>query len=79
MTWWVERNYRVHRPHTSYSRPRDGRANPAPNQACIEFFARLLKVPHSSVTIASGHCSNKIVLVMGIPADQVMQRPEIGI
>ena len=30
--------------------PVEGRAN----EACIEFFAKLLKVPRSSVTIASG-------------------------
>jgi uncharacterized protein (TIGR00251 family) len=30
--------------------PIEGRAN----QACIEFFAKLLNVPRSSVTIASG-------------------------
>ncbi|MGA7321235.1 MAG: DUF167 domain-containing protein, partial [Candidatus Sulfotelmatobacter sp.] len=30
--------------------PIDGKAN----EACIEFFAKLLKVPRSSVTIASG-------------------------
>ena len=33
--------------------PKDGKAN----DACIEFFARLLKVPRSSVTIASGQTS----------------------
>jgi len=33
--------------------PVDGRAN----DACIEFFAKLLKVPRSSVTIASGESS----------------------
>jgi uncharacterized protein (TIGR00251 family) len=37
------------------SPPIDGRAN----QACIEFFAKLLKVPRSSVTIASGQTSQK--------------------
>lgn len=35
------------------SPPVEGRAN----QACIEFFAKLLKVPRSSVTIASGQSS----------------------
>ena len=30
--------------------PVEGRAN----EACVEFFAKLLKVPRSSVTIASG-------------------------
>ena len=33
--------------------PVEGRAN----EACIEFFAKLLKVPRSSVTIASGQTS----------------------
>ena len=51
--------------------PADGRAN----QACIEFFAKLLKVPHSSVTIASGQSRrNKIIQVVGIPAEEVMRR-----
>jgi len=40
------------------SPPTDGRAN----QACIEFFAKLLKVRQSSVTIASGLSSrNKVI------------------
>jgi hypothetical protein len=48
--------------------PADGKAN----QACIEFFAKLLKVPRSSVTIASGHASrNKVIRVAGLPADEV--------
>ncbi|MGA9977020.1 MAG: DUF167 domain-containing protein [Candidatus Sulfotelmatobacter sp.] len=51
--------------------PVDGRAN----QACIEFFAKLLKVPRSSVTIASGQSSrNKVVRVAGLTADEVRQR-----
>jgi uncharacterized protein len=53
------------------SPPVDGRAN----QACIEFFAKLLKVPRSSVTIASGQSSrNKVVRVAGLSADEVRQR-----
>jgi len=56
------------------SPPIDGRAN----QACIEFFAKLLKVPRSSVTIASGQSSrNKVVRVAGLTADEVRQRLEI--
>jgi uncharacterized protein (TIGR00251 family) len=40
--------------------PADGRAN----RACIEFFAKLLKVPRSSVTIASGQGNrNKVIRV----------------
>ena len=46
--------------------PIEGRAN----EACIEFFAKLLKVPRSSVTIASGHSSrNKVVRVVGLTAE----------
>jgi uncharacterized protein len=45
--------------------PTDGRAN----QACIEFFSKLLEVPRSSVTIASGAGSrNKVLRVAGITA-----------
>jgi uncharacterized protein (TIGR00251 family) len=51
--------------------PVDDRAN----QACIEFLAKLLKVPRSSVTIASGQSSrNKVVRVAGLTADEVRQR-----
>src|SRR5438552_4645232 len=43
--------------------PVEGRAN----EACIEFFARLLKVPRSSITIASGRCSRlKVIRITGI-------------
>jgi uncharacterized protein len=49
----------------------DGRAN----EAYIEFFAKLLKVPQSSVTIASGQSSrNKVIRVVGISAQQVHKR-----
>jgi uncharacterized protein len=52
----------------------DGRAN----QDCIEFLAKLLKVPRSSVTIASGQSSrNKVVRVAGLTADEVRLRIEI--
>ena len=51
--------------------PIDGRAN----EACIEFFAKLLKVPHSSVTIASGLSSrNKVIRVAGISAEELRKR-----
>jgi uncharacterized protein (TIGR00251 family) len=51
--------------------PVDGRAN----QACIEFFANLLKVPRSSVTIASGETSrNKVIRVAGLSSDEVRRR-----
>ena len=46
----------------------EGRAN----QACIEFLANLLKVPRSSVTIASGQTSRrKVILVAGLAAEDV--------
>jgi len=51
--------------------PVDGRAN----DACIEFFAKLLKVPRSSVTIASGQTSrNKVIRVAGLTSEQVRVR-----
>jgi len=51
--------------------PVEGRAN----EACVEFFAKLLKVPRSSVTIASGQTSRrKIIRVDGVTASQVRDR-----
>ncbi len=51
--------------------PLDGRAN----DACIEFFANLLDVPRSSVTIASGETSRrKVIRVAGLSADEVRER-----
>ena len=51
--------------------PVDGRAN----EACIEFFANLLDVPRSSVTIASGETSrNKVIRVAGLSAQEVRKR-----
>jgi uncharacterized protein len=51
--------------------PVDGRAN----EACIEFFAKLLKVPRSSVTIASGQTSrNKVIRVVGLSAAELSKR-----
>ena len=45
--------------------PAEGRAN----EACIAFFARLLKVPRSSITIASGRSSRlKVIRITGITA-----------
>lgn len=53
------------------SPPVEGRAN----EACIEFFAKLLKVPRSSVTIASGQSSrNKVIRVAGMTAQAVRER-----
>jgi uncharacterized protein len=51
--------------------PAEGRAN----QACIDFLANLLKVPRSSVTIASGLSSRrKVIRVSGVSADEVHKR-----
>jgi uncharacterized protein (TIGR00251 family) len=51
--------------------PVDGRAN----EACIEFFAKLLKVPRSSVTIASGRSTrNKVVRIVGVNRQYVQDR-----
>jgi uncharacterized protein len=51
--------------------PVDGKAN----DACIEFFAKLLKVPRSSVTIAAGLTSrNKVIRVSGVTGEQVRER-----
>ena len=53
------------------SPPVEGRAN----EACIEFFAKLLKVPRSSVTIASGQASRqKVIRVTGLSAEEVRRR-----
>ena len=51
--------------------PLAGRAN----DACIEFFANLLKVPRSSVTIASGQKGRrKMIRVIGLSAEEVSHR-----
>jgi hypothetical protein len=51
--------------------PIEGRAN----EACIEFFSKLLKVPRTSITIASGQTSrNKVIRVAGRTAQQVRDR-----
>jgi uncharacterized protein len=53
------------------SPPVEGRAD----EACIEFFANLLKVPRSSVTIASGQTSRqKVIRVSGLSADELRRR-----
>jgi uncharacterized protein (TIGR00251 family) len=45
------------------------------NQACIRFFAELLEVPRSSVTIAAGlNSRNKVVRVDGLTAEDVRKR-----
>jgi len=51
--------------------PVDGKAN----EACIEFFAKLLNLPRSSVTIAAGQTSrNKVIRVTGVTAAQLRER-----
>jgi uncharacterized protein (TIGR00251 family) len=53
--------------------PVEGRAN----EACIEFFAKFLNVPRSSVTIAAGESSrNKVLRVSGVSAAEVEKRLE---
>ena len=51
--------------------PVDGKAN----DACINFFAKLLNVPRSSVTIAAGRTSrSKVIRVMGLSAEEIKKR-----
>jgi uncharacterized protein (TIGR00251 family) len=51
--------------------PVDGKAN----EACIDFFAKVLNVPRSSVTIAAGQTSrNKVIRVAGLSAQEVRRR-----
>ena len=51
--------------------PVEGRAN----EGCIEFFAKLLKVPRASVSIASGETTrSKVVRVVGMPAEELRRR-----
>ncbi len=51
--------------------PVEGKAN----EACVDFLANLLKVPRSSVTIASGESSrNKVVRIAGMRANELEQR-----
>ena len=54
--------------------PVEGKAN----EACIEFFAKLLKLPRSSITIAAGQTSrNKAIRVAGLSALQLRERLRI--
>ncbi|HLX85995.1 MAG TPA: DUF167 domain-containing protein [Terriglobales bacterium] len=54
--------------------PVDGKAN----DACIDFFAKLLEVPRSSITIAAGETSrNKVIRVAGLSAEEVRRRLKI--
>ncbi len=51
--------------------PVEGRAN----QACIDFFAKLLNVPRSSVTIAAGESGRrKVMRVFGLTAAQLREK-----
>lgn len=51
--------------------PVDGKAN----QACVEFFSEILRVPRSVVMIAGGETSrNKVIRVVGISAALVRER-----
>jgi uncharacterized protein len=51
--------------------PVEGKAN----EACIDFFAKLLEVPRSSVTIAAGQTSrNKVIHVAGLSAVEIEKR-----
>lgn len=51
--------------------PVEGRAN----EACIAFFAELLNVSRSSVTIAAGHSNrNKVIRVARMSAAEVQLR-----
>jgi uncharacterized protein (TIGR00251 family) len=51
--------------------PIDGRAN----EACIRFLAEFLKVPRSSITIASGQSSRtKVIRIAGLTAEEFRAR-----
>jgi uncharacterized protein (TIGR00251 family) len=51
--------------------PVEGKAN----AACIEFFAELLNLPRSSITIAAGQAGrSKVVRVSGLSAAEVEAR-----
>jgi uncharacterized protein (TIGR00251 family) len=51
--------------------PVEGRAN----DACVEFLAKLLRVPRASITIAAGETSrNKVIGVAGLSAEEVRRR-----
>ena len=51
--------------------PVDGRAN----QACVDFFAKFLNVPRSSVTIAAGESGRrKVIRIAGLSAEQLREK-----
>jgi uncharacterized protein len=42
----------------------------AANEACVDFFAKLLRVPRSAVSIASGETGrNKVLRITGVTAE----------
>jgi uncharacterized protein len=48
------------------------------NDACVEFFAGVLEVPRSSVTIASGETSRKkTIRVAGLSAEEFRKKLKI--
>ena len=54
--------------------PIEGKAN----EAIVEFLAKLLKVPRSSVSIAAGESArNKIIRVAGLTGKQVRERLQV--
>lgn len=53
--------------------PVEGRAN----HACIDFFAKLLNLPRSSITIAAGESGRrKVIRVTGLSAAELRKRLE---
>ena len=61
----------AHRKLSLTAPPVEGRAN----EACIEFFADLLEVPRSSVTISSGENSGrKVIRVLGLSSTELNRR-----
>jgi uncharacterized protein len=54
--------------------PVEGKAN----EACIEFFAEVLQVPRSAVSIITGQTSrNKVICVTGITAAHLRERLQL--
>ena len=53
--------------------PVEGRAN----QACIDFFAKLLNLPRSSITIAAGESGRrKLIRITGLSAAELRKKLE---
>src|ERR1700746_2837032 len=54
--------------------PVEGKAN----EACIDFFGKLLEVPRSSITIAAGQTSrHKVIRVIGLSVTEIEKRLNI--